>query len=164
MITQKDVENAVINVTHARVFSDERITTPEQETLLAERMSKELCVDAIDVVLEAAKEQHGLVARWGCGATSAPTENVHRHSGRIEAKKMHCTEDQGHDGDHKDGNCCWSPHTFTEAQVVEYRPIDRRQCKCGRTWRGSPLSEHVTDKGCAVGAAIEQYDLARSRA
>lgn len=58
-------------------------------------------------------EKHRSNEKRICYAPSlGPITALHQFSGRIGAKVMRCTEDFGHDGDHKDGACCYSPHRY----------------------------------------------------
>lgn len=104
--------------------------------------------EAESAVMDAAFKDHGLLDRWSCGAYTAPTVNRHAFSNAVKAEEMRCTEDQGHEGLHRDGMCCWRTHEFTNAEVVGYRPKDRRRCRCGKPW-----------EECEVGQAVEQLAL-----
>lgn len=58
-----------------------------------------------------------------CYAQSlGPVTARHQFGGQVEAKMLRCTQPWGHDGDHKDGNCCWNPHRFGMDQAGRPEP------------------------------------------
>lgn len=90
-----------------------------------------------DAVLEQLRELHHHVPELRCAAeTLGPVTLEHAFGSREpRAVVLHCTNEDGHEGDHRDGNCCWRPHTFTEDMTRKgYRrtPRDLGGCSCGK--------------------------------
>lgn len=73
-----------------------------------------------------------------CYAQSlGPVTALHQFSNRVNTAVLRCTQPLGHDGDHKDGNCCWTPHRFGRELAGPPEPEwhnFERCVACGRKW------------------------------
>lgn len=80
--------------------------------------------DALRAVLDLHQRQSKTI----CGAVSMPV--VHHHGAESDRfpgplRTLTCSNEDGHEGDHKDAVCCYSFQTFEDWQVVDRKP---------RTW------------------------------
>lgn len=83
--------------------------------------------------------KHRSDERFVCYAeTLGKVKVAHGHLGKdIREITLICTERLGHEGDHKDGVHCWTPHRFPVAMATEPNPgrYNWEHCvECGKEW------------------------------
>lgn len=84
-------------------------------------------------VAAAVRALHQPDRRRECGARATMT--VQHSRGATSERRLYCTEDAAHDGDHRDALCCWRFHKFPDAVVDAYEPRDLRRCiTCNDSW------------------------------
>lgn len=123
--------------------------------------------------------KHQSNGRRLCYAQSlGPITVRHQFSDRIAPKVLRCTEPFDHEGDHRDGACCWRPHTFSREMAGPSEPEyhNLQQCvECERTWPCDvakigemlPISQtrrvdELVNAITAIGEAWDEGDLARA--